>query len=108
MDATNGSASDRSPLEAIGSPRRKLRQDPLQPAAIKPRVHRLLPRPGRRPAAVECPDGLGEVPGGDPPVPVGAEELAVDSFLVLLLRLPQLLPDPAPERIGVGRWVRRQ
>jgi hypothetical protein len=57
---------------------------------------------------VECPDGLGEAPGGDPPVPVGAEELAVDSFLVFLLRLPQLLPDPAPEMIGEGRRFRQQ
>ena len=51
---------------------------------------------------MQCPDRLGEAPGGDPPVPLGADDLAVDSFLVLLLRFPQLLPDPAPEMIGKG------
>src|SRR5437879_1797680 len=55
------------------SPRRKLRQEPLQPGAIKPRVDRLLPQPGRGPAAVERPDELGEAPRGDRPVPLGAE-----------------------------------
>ncbi len=57
---------------------------------------------------MERADELGEAPGGDRPVPLGAEDLAVDSLLVLPLRFPQLLPDPAPEMIGKGRGFGQQ
>jgi hypothetical protein len=57
---------------------------------------------------MECPDGLGEAPGGDRPVPLGAESPGLDRLLVLPLRLPKLSPDPAPEIIGKGRRFRQQ
>jgi len=57
---------------------------------------------------VERADELREAPGGDRPVPLGAEDLAVDRLLVLELCLPQLLPDPAPATIGKGRRFRQE
>jgi hypothetical protein len=50
----------------------------------------------------------GEALGGDPSAPLGAEDLVVNCFLALALRLSQLLPEPTAAAIGKGRGGRQQ